>query len=72
MKTTGDSREIGPIMTRPGGSAAEASRPDQPLPEGYHIYESNPVPWWLTLIWITFLIGGASYLIINLMGLSGR
>ena len=57
-----------PILAPPGASAAEASRPDQMLEDGrYHIYESNPVPWWLALIWLTFLICGATYLIVNLM-----
>lgn len=57
----------GPIVAPAGASAAEASRPDQALDERFHIYESNPAPWWVALMWLIFLVSGAAYLIINLM-----
>ncbi len=56
-----------PILTAMGSSPAQASRPDTPLDEGYHIYESNPVPWWIALVWLSFLIFGVTYLIVNLI-----
>ena len=37
----------GPVLAPLGASAAEASRPETPLEERYHIYESNPAPWWI-------------------------
>jgi hypothetical protein len=57
----------GPIIALPSESAAAASRPDQPLDERYHAYEANPAPWWIGLVWIVFLVFGASYLIVNLL-----
>ena len=62
-----DQQTRGPIVAPQGASAAEASRPDQALDERFHIYESNPAPWWVALMWLTFLISGAIYLIVNLM-----
>jgi hypothetical protein len=56
-----------PILAPPSASPAEASRPDIVFDEHYHAYESNPVPWWLTLIWLSFLVGGALYLIVNML-----
>jgi hypothetical protein len=56
-----------PILAPPSASPAEASRPDVVFDERYHAYESNPVPWWLTLIWLSFLVGGAFYLIVNML-----
>jgi len=58
---------LGPIIVAPGESAAAASRPEQVLDEEYHIYESNPAPWWVGLLWVAFLVFGAAYLIINLL-----
>jgi hypothetical protein len=59
---------VGPIIAAPGESAATASRPDQPLDdERYHIYQSNPAPWWVGLGWVAFLLFGATYLIVNLL-----
>ena len=58
----------GPIIAPQGASPAEASRPDQQLEFGrYHIYESNPAPWWIALLWLSFFIFGATYLILNLL-----
>lgn len=62
-----DETPRGPIVAPAGASAAEASRPDQPLDERFHIYESNPAPWWVALMWLIFLVSGAAYLIVNLM-----
>ena len=50
-----------------GASAAEASRPETHLEERYHIYESNPAPWWIGLLWAAYLIFGVTYLIVNLL-----
>ena len=62
-----DETPRGPIVAPPGASAAEASRPDQALDERFHIYESNPAPWWVAILWLVFLVSGAAYLIVNLM-----
>ncbi len=59
--------EARPILAPPSASPAEASHPEVVFDERYHAYESNPVPWWLTLIWLSFLIGGAAYLIVNML-----
>jgi hypothetical protein len=56
-----------PILAPPGASPARASHPDEKLDERYHIYESNPVPWWIALVWLSFLIFGVTYLILNLL-----
>ena len=56
-----------PIVAARGASAAEASRPDTKLDESFHIYDSNPIPWWLTLVWLGYFAFGVIYLIINLL-----
>ena len=56
-----------PIIAPSGASAAEASRPETQLDEAYHIYESNPAPWWIAVLWLSFFIFGATYLIVNLL-----
>jgi hypothetical protein len=56
-----------PILAPPGASPALASQPTRELDHAYHAYESNPAPWWLALLWLGFLIGGAAYLVVNLM-----
>lgn len=56
-----------PILAPRGASAAKASSPDAHLDEGYHLYDSNPVPWWLTLVWLAFFAFGIGYLILNLL-----
>jgi len=56
-----------PILAPRGASAAEASRSDTRLDESYHIYDSNPVPWWLSLVWLSFFVFGVIYLIVNLV-----
>ena len=58
---------LGAIIASPGEGAAAASRPDQLLDGGYNSYESNPAPWWIGLLWVSFLIFGAAYLIFNLL-----
>jgi hypothetical protein len=58
---------IDPIVAPPGGSPALASRPDRELDQGWHAYEANPAPWWIAALWIVFLVGGAAYLVVNLM-----
>jgi len=58
---------VGPIVAVPGESPAAASRPDQPLEdERWHIYESNPAPWWIGLLWLAFFVFAVVYLIVNL------
>jgi hypothetical protein len=58
----------GPILAPAGASAATANRPDSGLDGGhYHIYESNPAPWWIGLLWLSFFVFGATYLILNLL-----
>jgi hypothetical protein len=57
-----------PVLAPLGASPSEASRPDTPLEDGrYHVYESNPAPWWLAVIWAAYLIFGVTYLIVNLI-----
>ncbi len=59
---------VGPRLAPSGASAAEASRPDQSLEDGhYHIYESNPAPWWIGVLWLGYFIFGVTYLILNLL-----
>jgi len=64
-----DEREpqVRPIVAPPSASPAEASHPENSLEGRFHAYESNPAPWWLTVIWASFLIFGLVYLIINLV-----
>jgi hypothetical protein len=56
-----------PIVVTGGDSAASASRPDTELDVRYHAYESNPVPWWLSIVWLCFLVFGFVYLVVNLL-----
>ena len=35
--------------------------------ETYHIYESNPVPWWIAILWVAFFIFAVIYLFQNLL-----
>lgn len=63
-----EEKELGPIVVAQGRSAAGASHPEQILDEKHLTYHHNPVPWWLALIWVGFLIGGSVYLIVNLAG----
>lgn len=32
----------------------------------YHTYESNPMPWWLALIWLLFFVFAFVYLLRSL------
>jgi hypothetical protein len=56
-----------PMLAPPGASPALASSPFRELDHAHHAYESNPAPWWVALLWIGFLMGGAAYLVVNLM-----
>jgi hypothetical protein len=57
-----------PIVAPAGQSPATASRPDTVLEDArYHIYESNPAPWWIAVLWLAFFVFGFSYLILNLL-----
>ncbi len=57
-----------PVVAPRGQSPAAASRPDRaPDDERWHLYESNPAPWWLAATWIAFFIFGVVYLVRNLM-----
>jgi hypothetical protein len=63
----GDSPSAGPILAPPGSSPSDASRPEQRLEGRFHIYEGNPVPWWIALIWLSFFAFAITYLIVNLI-----
>jgi hypothetical protein len=58
---------IGPILAPPGASPALASDPFRELDPAHQVYEANPAPWWVAAMWITFLVGGAAYLVVNLI-----
>ena len=60
--------ERAPVIAGREASAATASDPERDLDEGrWHIYESNPVPWWIALLWLAFFVFGVTYLIRSLM-----
>ena len=59
--------DLDPILAPRGTSAAGASRPDIPLDQRHHTYEANPAPWWVAVMWIVYLVGGATYLVVNLL-----
>jgi hypothetical protein len=57
-----------PVVVAQGRSAASASDPTRDLDDGrYHIYEANPVPWWVVAIWVVFISFAITYLISNLI-----
>jgi hypothetical protein len=57
-----------PIVARRGESPATASDPRIKLDDAtYHIYEANPAPWWIGLLWLVFFVGGVVYLLVNLV-----
>jgi hypothetical protein len=56
-----------PILAPPGASPALASDPLRELDHSHHAYEANPAPWWMAIVWLTYLVGGAVYLVVNLM-----
>lgn len=57
-----------PLLAPRGASPASASDPARQVEDGrYHIYESNPVPWWVALVWVSFIAFAIVYLIRNLM-----
>jgi hypothetical protein len=58
----------GPVVAPRGASPAAASSPDAPLEDGrYHIYEPNPIPWWVVLVWLGFIVFALVYLITSLL-----
>lgn len=58
----------GPIVAAKGAPPASANQPGSGLDEDrVHIYESNPAPWWIGLLWASFFLFGAAYLILNLV-----
>jgi hypothetical protein len=60
--------DVRPVLAAPGASPAEASRPDVSLEDRrWHVYESNPVPWWVALVWIWFFAFGLIYLLKNMI-----
>lgn len=69
MHASQDSRlpNLGPIVAPRGDSPALTSHPNQELDPRFQTYEANPVPWWVTVVWISFLAFGAIYLIVNLL-----
>jgi hypothetical protein len=57
-----------PVLAPRGSSPATASDPARDVEDGhYHIYEANPVPWWVVLVWLSFIAFAIAYLIRNLM-----
>ena len=56
-----------PVLAPRGTSPARASDPARVDDGHYHIYESNPVPWWVALAWLSFVGFAITYLIRNLM-----
>lgn len=57
-----------PVIVSRGESPAAASRPDRsPEDERWHLYEANPVPWWVAVMWLCFFAFGVIYLIRNLI-----
>lgn len=56
-----------PIVAPPGQPPASASQPEQTLDARFHTYETNPAPWWVALLWATFLLFAAGYLVVNLI-----
>lgn len=59
-----------PILAPSGASAARASQPDTPLEcDRYHVYDANPVPWWVTTLWLAFFVFAFGYLLVNLLSL---
>jgi hypothetical protein len=57
-----------PVLAPRGSSPATASDPARDVEDGhYHIYEANPVPWWVALVWLSFIAFAIAYLIRNLM-----
>jgi len=61
------SKDIRPVLAPPGQSPAAASDPARADDGHYHIYESNPVPWWVALVWLAFFGFAIVYLIRNLI-----
>lgn len=57
----------GPVMVAAGGSPAAASTPDRLTEDGYHLYDTNPVPWWVVVIWLGFFAFAFVYLVTNLL-----
>jgi len=57
-----------PVLAPKGASPAAASDPRVPLEDGrWHIYEANPAPWWVAVLWAAFFLFGVVYLIRNLI-----
>jgi hypothetical protein len=42
------------------------STDEQPT-ENYHTYQSNPVPWWLALLWVAYFLFSVTYLVVNIL-----
>lgn len=58
----------GAILAAPGASPATASQPDSGMDdERVHVYEANPAPWWIGVMWVAYFVFGATYLIVNLL-----
>ena len=57
-----------PRLAPRGASPAAASDPRVSLDDPqYHVYEANPAPWWVALVWGGFFVFGFLYLLKNLM-----
>jgi hypothetical protein len=40
---------------------------DKQPSENYHTYESNPVPWWIALLWAGYFLFSVTYLVVNII-----
>jgi len=57
----------GPIVAPPGASAGHASHPDAPFDARWHVYDANPAPWWIGVLWLSFFLFALVYLLRNLI-----
>jgi len=62
----GDESSNEPITAPANSSPALASHPEQPLDGRFNTYEPNPVPWWVTGMWLCFIVFAVSYLFLSL------
>ena len=56
-----------PIVAPAGQSPAAASSPHTTLDDRWHVYDENPAPWWIALLWLSFFAFGAAYLYRHLL-----
>jgi len=56
-----------PPVAPAGQSPAAASSPHTTLDDRWHVYDENPAPWWIALLWLSFFAFGAAYLYRHLL-----